>query len=61
MGKITRAQQRWFGHVQKLSVTRYPRVALKARVDGRKPRGGKRKTKTDNIREVQALLDYTYS
>lgn len=37
MRKITKAQLGWFGHVQTLCVAFYPRMALDAKVEGKRP------------------------
>lgn len=61
MRKITGARLTRFGLVRKLSVTRYPRMVLEAEADGRRPRGRRRKTWTDDIREALTERSYTWS
>jgi hypothetical protein len=39
MARIKYFQLRWFGHIQKMQEGRYPKQALEARSQGRRPKG----------------------
>lgn len=49
--KIGKRRLRWFGHVSRMGEKRLPNAALHGHVEGKRSRGGQRKTWMDNIKE----------
>ncbi|XP_073989088.1 uncharacterized protein [Rhodnius prolixus] len=49
--RIMRTQLRWFGHMNRMEDTRHPKRAYEARCSGKRPRGRRRTTWSDNVTE----------